>query len=89
MAKPSLARRALDDGCILSGMAALLQWPDQSRAREHMQPVLRSVTESSWVHFYLPCGHLITMPKADIGETMPREIDCWACAAEESGPELS
>jgi hypothetical protein len=47
----------------------------------------RYVTESIFVHFFLLCGHLITMSNADIGETMPREIDCWACAAEESGPQ--
>ena len=87
--EPQSGSPALDDGCILSGMAALLPWPEGSRVRTHMQPVLRSVTESIFVHFFLPCGHLITMSKADISETMPREIDCWGCAAEESGPEPS
>jgi hypothetical protein len=40
---------ALDDGCILSGMAALLPWPEGSRVPKHMQPVLRYVTESIFV----------------------------------------
>jgi hypothetical protein len=63
-------------------MAVLLRWPERNSDPNHMQPVLRSVTDELFVHFYLACGHLITIPKGEITGTLPRTIECWACAAE-------
>jgi hypothetical protein len=51
---------------------------------DKMQRVLRSVPESAFVHFYLACGHLITMARGDLGTELPSVLDCWACAAERS-----
>ena len=46
-----------------------------------MQPIVRAVWEGLLVHCYLKCGHLITMPKEDLGESST-SIKCWACEAE-------
>ena len=54
---------------------------------DKMQPVLRSVSESAFVHFYLACGHLITIARGDLGTELPSVLDCWACVAERSGSE--
>jgi hypothetical protein len=51
----------------------------------NIQLVLRSVSESAFVHFYLACGHLITIARGDLGTELPSVLDCWACAAERSG----
>lgn len=44
-----------------------------------IQAVVRIAEESSFVHFYLACGHLITIGKADLKGARPHEMDCWAC----------
>ena len=49
-----------------------------------MQLVVRTVRESVFVHFYLVCGHMITMTNDDIKETSPISIECWACEEEEA-----
>jgi hypothetical protein len=49
-----------------------------------MQLVVRTVRENVFVHFYLVCGHMITMTNADIKETSPISIECWACEEEEA-----
>ena len=50
--------------------------------QEFMQPVIRTVRESSFVHCYLACGHMITMHKEDLDESSPSSIKCWACEEE-------
>ena len=47
-----------------------------------VQPVVRVVTENSFVHFYLACGHLITMEKGDMKGALPVQMNCWACQRE-------
>jgi hypothetical protein len=47
-----------------------------------MQLVVRTVREIPFVHFYLICGHMITMTNEDIKETSPISIECWACEEE-------
>ena len=49
-----------------------------------MQLVVRTVREGVFVHFYLVCGHMITMTNDDIKETSPISIECWACEEEEA-----
>jgi hypothetical protein len=49
-----------------------------------MQLVVRTVRESIFVHFYLVCGHMITMINEEIKETSPIVIECWACEEEET-----
>jgi hypothetical protein len=49
-----------------------------------MRLVVRTVRESVFVHFYLVCGHMITMNKEDVKETSPISIECWACEKEEA-----
>jgi len=44
-----------------------------------IQPVVRTVRESILVHFYLACGHTITMRKEDLNESSPSSIECWGC----------
>ena len=74
---------SLDSGFILSGsMAVHLPWPKRSFHPTKAQAVLRSVPDGIFIHFYLACGHLITVPKGDSGEQSPHTIECWACAEE-------
>ncbi|MGO9515557.1 MAG: hypothetical protein ACLPND_00780 [Candidatus Korobacteraceae bacterium] len=47
-----------------------------------VQAVVRVVTENTFVHFYLACGHLITMEKAELKGASPSQITCWACVQE-------
>ena len=47
-----------------------------------MQPVVRTVRDSPFVHFYLECGHLITMTEQDLKEGLPSSMECWACEGE-------
>ena len=61
-------------------MAVLLPWPEASSDPKHIQPVMRSVADGIFIHFYLACGHLITISKSDVGERSPSTIECWACA---------
>lgn len=44
--------------------------------------VERVVTQGTFVHFYLTCGHLITTPASDFLDKLPSEIECWACDEE-------
>ena len=67
-------------------MAVLLPWPERSSDPNRVQPVLRSVTDGIFVHFYLACGHLITIPTGDLAERLPRTLECWACASESEDP---
>ena len=46
------------------------------------QRVVRLVSETTFVHFYLACGHLITVSKSGLEGAWPREMECWACAME-------
>jgi hypothetical protein len=34
------------------------------------------------VHFYLACGHLITMEKGELKGASPAQMKCWACVRE-------
>jgi hypothetical protein len=46
------------------------------------QRVVRSVSETTFVHFYLACGHLITVSRNELEGAPPSKMDCWACAAD-------
>jgi len=50
--------------------------------QEIMQPVIRTVRETSFVHCYLACGHLITMHPRDLKESSSSSMQCWACEEE-------
>ena len=47
-----------------------------------MQRVVRTVRESPFVHFYLACGHMITLHQENPPERPPSSIECWACEEE-------
>jgi hypothetical protein len=48
-----------------------------------MRRVVRTVQESPLVHFYLACGHVITVHQQDLKESSPHPlIECWACEEE-------
>lgn len=47
-----------------------------------VQAVLHTVTEGSFVHFSLACGHLITVEKGDLKGPLPTQMKCWACVQE-------
>ena len=47
-----------------------------------MQSVVRRVQESLLVHFYLACGHMITMNGGELKAAFPSSIECWACEEE-------
>ncbi len=49
---------------------------------KNMQPVVRVVRESTFVHCYLKCGHLITVHQDNPTEKPPSLIECWACEIE-------
>jgi hypothetical protein len=55
---------------------------DVAAGRKIMRSVVRTVQESSWVHCYLSCGHMITMHKEDLKESSRSSIECWACEEE-------
>ena len=44
------------------------------------QAVVRVVGEGNLVHFYLACGHVITIEKRDLKGERPKQMECWACA---------
>jgi len=46
-----------------------------------MREVVRLEEESGFVHFYLACGHLITIGKGNL-KSQPAQMECWACAKE-------
>jgi hypothetical protein len=54
-------------------------WPENPKI---MQSIVRMVRDHSFVHFYLVCGHMITMTDEDLKETPPTSIECWACEEE-------
>jgi hypothetical protein len=48
-----------------------------------MRRVVRTVRESPFVHFYLACGHMITLHQENPTEEKPTSsIECWACEEE-------
>jgi hypothetical protein len=49
--------------------------------RKIMQRVVRTVLESPFVHFYLVCGHMITLHPENPTEKPDSSIECWACEA--------
>jgi hypothetical protein len=79
------AALALDKDRMLRGIIPMLPEVHANAHLDKMQPVLRSVSDSALVHFYLTCGHLITIARGDLGTELPSIVDCWACAAERSG----
>jgi hypothetical protein len=44
-----------------------------------MQRVVRTVRESPFVHFYLACGHMITLQQENPTEKPASSLECWAC----------
>jgi hypothetical protein len=55
--------------------------------QKNMQPIVRTVRVSSFfVHCYLACGHMVTMPQEYLKESSPTSspasIECWACEEE-------
>jgi hypothetical protein len=66
-------------------MGMLLPWPEPDSDPTHPQPILRTVDDGVFVHFYLACGHLITVAKNNVGERLPRNLECWACAVDNNG----
>jgi len=40
---------------------------------------VRTVKEGTFIHFYLACGHLITVQKDDLTGDLPTKMECWAC----------
>ena len=49
-----------------------------------VRKVVRVVRESTFLHFYLDCGHLITQQASDSPGNLPSECECWACAEEQA-----
>jgi hypothetical protein len=45
-----------------------------------VRTVVRVVEDGAFVHFYLACGHLITVRKDELKGALPRQMKCWACA---------
>ena len=43
------------------------------------QRIERTVQDSSFVHCYLACGHMITTMANDDLKGSPTSIECWAC----------
>lgn len=48
-----------------------------------VQAVTRVAEETSFVHFYLACGHLVTIKKGDLPDKQPQKLECWACSTEQ------
>jgi len=59
---------------------------EMSSKPKALQTVVRVVTENSFVHFYLSCGHLITMEKGELKGPLPAQMSCWACLQEREKP---
>ena len=70
-------------------MGLLLPWPEPDSDPKNPQPILRSVDDGSFVHLYLACGHLITIPKDNVGKTLARAMTCWACGIQQNGNDES
>jgi hypothetical protein len=45
-----------------------------------VQAVVRIVRDDAFVHCYLACGHMLTLPKGEV--SAPSSMECWACEAE-------
>jgi hypothetical protein len=45
-----------------------------------IQAVVRVVEEFHFAHFYLACGHLITVNKHELRDKHPQQMECPACA---------
>ena len=54
---------------------------DPPMERKIMQRVARTVLEGPFVHFYLACGHMITLYQENPTEKPASSIECWACEA--------
>jgi len=54
----------------------------------NMQAVMRVTEEISFVHLHLSCGHLLTIRKGDLKGERPKEMKCWACAAQTGKSDL-
>lgn len=53
---------------------------DLAAEQKIMQPVVRTERVSAFfVHYYLACGHMVTMRKEDLKESSLSSIQCWAC----------
>jgi hypothetical protein len=48
-----------------------------------MRAVVRVAEEPSFLHFYLACGHLVTVKKGDLRNKQPQEMECWACSTQQ------
>ena len=48
-----------------------------------MQAVVRVAEELNFIHFYLACGHLVTIKKTDLPNKQLTEVECWACSTEQ------
>jgi hypothetical protein len=46
-----------------------------------MRQVVRTARESQFIHFYLACGHMITLQENPT-EKAASSIECWACEEE-------
>ena len=44
-----------------------------------VRAVVRTMSEGTLIHFYLACGHLITVQKDDLKGDLPANMACWAC----------
>jgi hypothetical protein len=53
---------------------------NHSATPETMQAVVRVAEELHFVHFYLACGHMITVNKHDARNKHPELMECWACS---------
>jgi hypothetical protein len=47
--------------------------------RKIMEQIVRTMRDSSFVHCYLACGHMITTMANDDLKGSPPSIECWAC----------
>jgi hypothetical protein len=52
--------------------------------RKIMRSVVRTERQSPFfVHYYLACGHMVTMRNEDLAKSSsPFSLDCWVCKAE-------
>jgi hypothetical protein len=45
-----------------------------------IRAVERIERDNTFVHCYLACGHMLTLPKGEV--SAPSSMECWACEAE-------
>jgi hypothetical protein len=48
----------------------------------NLQSVVHVTEETNFAHLYLSCGHLLTVKKGDLKGERPKQMECWACAAQ-------